>query len=119
METIEKKKRGRPKKVQEEVINHGKEKEEVEQTQGDVLTPPVPEHVPEEKPEPVRFREKSEQTDEARIESSRKSLDEPLGPDQKYFESPEGEIFVGPADKDQIWSRHMNHGHGGWVNPRR
>lgn len=44
---------------------------------------------------------------------------EPLGAGQAYFESPEGEIIIGEANKDQIWSRKMNGGKGGWCNKRR
>lgn len=44
---------------------------------------------------------------------------EPLGPHQAYFESPEGEIITGDANKDQIWSRKTNGGKGGWINKRR
>lgn len=44
---------------------------------------------------------------------------EPLAAHQAYFESPEGEIIIGEADKDQIWSRKTNGGKGGWINKRR
>lgn len=44
---------------------------------------------------------------------------EPLGPGQKYFESPDGDIVIGEADKDRIWHRKLNNGKGGWINPKR
>jgi hypothetical protein len=116
-------KRGRPKKIREEVISNGSQKEEeVQQTEGDVLTVPLETLLVEDqplKPEPRRFEEKPAAPEAVRIAESRKSLNETLGPDQKFFESPEGEIIVGPADKNEVWSRHMNGGRGGWVNPRR
>ena len=57
--------------------------------------------------------------DQAYINESRKALNFPLPAGQKFFESPDGEIIVGEATNDQVWSRRMNKGHGGWVNPRR
>jgi len=60
-----------------------------------------------------------ENPDQVYINESRKALNYPLPAGQKFFESPDGEIIVGEASKDQVWSRRMNKGHGGWVNPRR
>lgn len=105
-------KRGRPKKVVEVVQNvevQGQEGQTVVQTETIVTQPP----------EPVRFQEKPDAPDAVRIADSRKALEQPLEPGQKFFETPDGEIIIGEADKNHIWSRHMNNGHGGWVNPRR
>lgn len=44
---------------------------------------------------------------------------EPLQVGQKYFETPDGELIIGEADKQQVWSRRLNGGKGGWVNPQR
>jgi len=54
-----------------------------------------------------------------KIAESRKSLEQPLQPGQRLFESPEGEIIIGEDSQTQIWSRTMNNGKGGWANPRR
>lgn len=63
--------------------------------------------------------EKKEISYPAHIAESRKALLHPLEPGQKFFESPDGEIIVGEADKGHVWSRRMNNGKGGWINERR
>jgi len=68
--------------------------------------------------EPVRHVERVV-SDTERIAESRKVLDVPLAPGQQFFETPDGEIIIGEADKTAVWSRRMNGGKGGWVNPRR
>lgn len=106
-------KRGRPKKVQEVVENGVQEETQEGQT---VTTAEVPDvQIVIEKPEPVRFQEKPPQSAEDRIAESRKALLNPLAAGQKYFETPDGEIIIGEAEKNEIWSRRLN----AWVNPRR
>lgn len=126
-----KKKPGRPRKKQE-VFPDGKEekgKEAKTGNDGNVLTSPIPDTISEPvapavnaespKPEPKRFVETPDAPDAVRIAESRKALLQPLSPGQKFFETPDGEILIGEADKSQIWSRRMNGGHGGFVNPMR
>lgn len=43
----------------------------------------------------------------------------PLEPGQAYFESPEGFVMVGDADKPHIWCRAANGGKGMYINPKR
>jgi hypothetical protein len=54
-----------------------------------------------------------------RVAESREALKHPLGPGLKFFESPEGFIMVGEADKDTLFCRHSNKGKGAYINPRR
>lgn len=102
--------RGRPKKVQE-VVKHEEEKR---QPQAEVLTVEKPKE-PEVKQERPAFRETPPMTTEEVIKQSRKALDEPLQIGQKFFEAPDGEIIVGDAEKNEVWSRRLN----AWINPRR
>lgn len=44
---------------------------------------------------------------------------EPLGPGQKYFEAPTGEVLIGDATADRMWFRAGNNGKGLWINPKR
>jgi hypothetical protein len=44
---------------------------------------------------------------------------EPLGPGQKYFEAPSGEILIGEEDATHIWWRAGNGGKGMFINPKR
>ena len=115
---IEKKKPGRPRKVQE-VIQNGQETERKEEGLLE-QSAPANKEVEQSKPErkPVRYVE-NVLSDAQRIAESRKALTVPLSPGQKFFEAPDGEIIVGEADKTSVWSRRMNGGKGGWVNPRR
>lgn len=107
------KKIGRQKKNKESF-----HEEEAQGTQTEVLEQSAP--VPEApKHEPRRPVEKKEPTYADHIAESRKALDQPLAPGQQFFESPDGEIIIGEADKTHIWSRRMNNGRGGFVNPRR
>lgn len=95
--------RGRPKKVQPEVVAS------IPVAQAETF------HV-----ETVPTAPKRELTPiEIRIQESREALKQPLGPGQVYFETPDGEIIIGEADRPHVWSRNMNGGHGGWANPRR
>ena len=128
-------KAGRPKKTKEAAHVEEKRKEEKRDVledsplpepkinkDGDYVLPMHPEtqaKLLEQKPEPVHFKEKSDAPIADRIAESRKALDHPLQPGQAFFESPEGEILVGEADKGKMWSRTMNGGKGGWINPRR
>lgn len=72
-------------------------------------------------PKPAVFTEKvrAPLTEAERIAESRKSLDTVLLPSQKFFESPEGYIVIGEADKGSIWCRQANRGKGMEINPRR
>jgi len=70
-------------------------------------------------PEPKPSGDSEPPPMDARVAESRKALTQPLGPDQKFFESPEGYVMVGEAEKDHIWCRHANGGKGAWINPRR
>lgn len=56
---------------------------------------------------------------EAKEKAETKPVLEPLQPGQKYFETPDGRLIIGEADKMQIWDRQLNGGRGGWVNPKR
>lgn len=42
-----------------------------------------------------------------------------LGPGQKYFEAPTGEILIGEEDASHMWWRGGNGGKGMWINPKR
>ncbi len=44
---------------------------------------------------------------------------EPLGPGQKYFEAPSGEILIGEEDATHMWWRAGNGGKGMFINPKR
>jgi hypothetical protein len=44
---------------------------------------------------------------------------EPLGPGQKYFEAPSGEILIGEEDANHMWWRAGNGGKGMFINPKR
>ncbi|MBK8871869.1 MAG: hypothetical protein IPN19_12775 [Elusimicrobia bacterium] len=44
---------------------------------------------------------------------------EPLGPGQKYFESPDGVILIGEETSPSLWYRAGNGGKGMWINPKR
>jgi hypothetical protein len=122
----EKRKPGRPKKIKEIISNgqetQGKEEGLLEQSVPvqEVAIAKKQKEVDQPKPErePVRYVD-SVLSDAQRIAESRKALNYPLSPGQKFFETPDGEIIVGEADKTSVWSRRMNGGKGGWVNPRR
>ena len=53
------------------------------------------------------------------IQSSREVLKHPLPNGQKFFESPEGWIVLGEADKDHVFCRQANGGKGAFINPMR
>lgn len=44
---------------------------------------------------------------------------EPLGPGQKYFEAPTGEILIGEETSPHLWFRAGNDGKGMFINPKR
>jgi hypothetical protein len=88
-----------------------KESQEAAQAAGNDA--PEPKHKAEAEPR----RELTAQ--ERYIAESRKCLNEPLAPGQQYFESPEGIVKIGDADKAHIWCAQANHGKGMWINPRR
>ncbi len=43
----------------------------------------------------------------------------PLGPSQKYFEAPTGEVLIGEESATHMWWRVGNGGKGMWINPKR
>ena len=57
--------------------------------------------------------------DQKRIADSRKALEHPLDPGQKFFEAPDGTIMVGESDNNHMWWRAGNGGQGMFINPRR
>lgn len=65
------------------------------------------------------LREPKPQTEAEAVAESRKSLNEPLAPGQKFFESPEGYIEVGNVEDETIWCQRANGGKGLRINPRR
>jgi hypothetical protein len=69
-------------------------------------------------------KEKGSSHEEERKERTEKALLvkpklEPLGPGQKYFEAPSGEILIGEEDATHIWWRAGNGGKGMFINPKR
>jgi hypothetical protein len=56
---------------------------------------------------------------EIAIEESRKVLEHPLSPGQRFFEAPDGYIIVGEADAQKILYRAGNDGKGMYINPMR
>jgi hypothetical protein len=66
-----------------------------------------------------RLRARGPQTEAERIADSRRVLEFPLAPGQKFFETYDGEIIIGEADKEQVWCDRLNNGKGAWVLPRR
>lgn len=117
-------KKQKKEKKSREVVSDAEEKVQEEgQEESNVLTQEKeePEKVKPAKKDfdPTEFKEKPQASIADRIAESRKALDEKLDPHQKLFESPDGEIIIGDADKDKAWSRTMNDGKGGWANPKR
>ncbi len=90
-----------------------KKKDEVEN--GSI---PQTESVPgdETKSEVVNNEEKSEKVTKV---LPVKPAPDPLGPGQKYFEAPSGEILIGEASATHMWWRAGNGGKGMWINPKR
>ena len=68
------------------------------------------------KSEVVGHEEKREET--AKAVQVKPVLDA-LGPGQKYFEAPSGEVLIGEADATHMWWRAGNSGKGMWINPKR
>jgi len=66
-----------------------------------------------------RLKDKRGQTLEERIADSRRALGQPAPQGHRYFETHDGEIILGEADQEQIWSDRLNGGKGAWVLPRR
>ena len=69
-------------------------------------------------------KEKGSSHEEERKERTEKTLLvkpklEPLGPGQKYFEAPSGEILIGEEDATHMWWRAGNGGKGMFINPKR
>ncbi len=75
-------------------------------------------------PEITEQKEKGSSHEEERKERTEKALLvkpklEPLGPGQKYFEAPSGEILIGEEDAPHMWWRAGNGGKGMFINPKR
>lgn len=75
-------------------------------------------------PEITEQKEKGSSHEEERKERTEKALLvkpklEPLGPGQKYFEAPSGEILIGEEDATHMWWRAGNGGKGMFINPKR
>ncbi len=75
-------------------------------------------------PEVTEQKEKGASHEEERKERTEKTLLvkpklEPLGPGQKYFEAPSGEILIGEEDATHMWWRAGNGGKGMFINPKR
>lgn len=114
---------GRPKKNKESFANEkeakGPQTEVLEQS-APVDAVPVVEKKEVKEPRDIRKIMASLPKDDGDyIAESRKALETPLAVGQQFFEAPDGEILIGEADKTAMWSRRMNGGRGGWVNPRR
>lgn len=104
--------RGRPKKVIDNVPMQNGEP---------IVSPAVKVAVLEKEVKHETEKEKKEElvlTSQTAVSPVPRKL-EPLQPGQKYFEDPDGNILIGEADKQQLWSRTLNHGKGGWINPKR
>lgn len=65
------------------------------------------------KPEAVLTQEQKD------VAESRKVLAHPVGAGQRFFESPEGFIEIGEADRGRVFCRKANKGAGMWINPMR
>lgn len=74
-------------------------------------------------PEVTEQKEKGANHEEERKEAAKavvlKPKLEPLGPGQKYFEAPSGEILIGEEDATHMWWRAGNGGKGMFINPKR
>lgn len=81
----------------------------------EVKVPHEPVKVVEVKQESV----KKKTAHEIAIEESRKVLEHPLSPGQRFFEAPDGYIIVGEADAQKILYRAGNDGKGMYINPMR
>lgn len=73
------------------------------------------EEVAEEQKEEVREEEGKETAQAVHV----KPKLEPLGPGQRYFEAPTGEILIGEDTNPHMWFRQGNGGKGLWINPKR
>lgn len=109
------------------MANEGKKKTDWKELMGSsvaveetiVAVPATAPLAPEPKPAPVIEKVRAPLTEAEKIAESRKSLLQVLPPTQKFFESPEGFIVIGEADKSSIWCRAANNGKGMEINPRR
>ena len=81
----------------------------------EVKVPHEPVKVVEVKQESVKKKTAHERA----IEESRKVLEHPLSPGQRFFEAPDGYIIVGEADAQKILYRAGNDGKGMYINPMR
>jgi hypothetical protein len=73
--------------------------------------------VSEQKESEVIHEEKREERTEKTLLV--KPVLDPLGPGQKYFEAPSGEILIGEAGATHMWWRAGNGGKGMFINPKR
>lgn len=118
------KKQSKFEKKKSKEVSHGKEKEEEVDESVLEQSAPVEDAAPEEVVEeeaPIEDvkPESAQSAYQQYIAESRKVLEHPLPANQRFFETPDGEILVGELDKTQAWSHRMNGGKGGWANPRR
>lgn len=75
-------------------------------------------------PEVLEQKDKEDTYEEERKEGTEKTLLvkpvlDALGPGQKYFEAPTGEIIIGEEDATHLWWRAGNGGNGMFINPKR
>ncbi len=76
----------------------------------------IPQVSEQKESEVIHEEERKEGTKETLLV---KPVLDPLGPGQKYFEAPSGEILIGEADATHMWWRAGNGGKGMWINPKR
>lgn len=93
--------------------NKPKDGVDVSVVSGDVV---VTEDIKLKESEIVNHEEKREETAKA---VQVKPVVAALGPGQKYFEAPTGEILIGEEDATHMWWRGGNGGKGMWINPKR
>lgn len=90
----------------------GSRNKSTEVVENDVIS-----QVSEQKESEVIHEEKREERTEKTLLV--KPVLDPLGPGQKYFEAPSGEILIGEADATHMWWRAGNGGKGMFINPKR
>jgi hypothetical protein len=90
----------------------GSRNKSTELVENDVIS-----QVSEQKESEAIYEEKREERTEKTLLV--KPVLDPLGPGQKYFEAPSGEILIGEADANHMWWRAGNGGKGMWINPKR
>ena len=89
---------------------------EVEEEHGVCEVVVIPEVSEQKEIEVISHEEERKETAKAVV---LKPKLEPLGPGQKYFESPDGTILIGEADMPHMWYRAGNEGKGMFINPKR